>query len=186
LELVEQRSGLEVADWIISRSNLATGGAYTAVGTYDSAEMVELLTRYCQKTGASSHDMLQHLGQKLFQHFVKTCPEYFVNVHSTFKFLEQVERVIHVEVRKLYPDAELPRFRCETEQNVMKVHYHSSRPFADLAAGLIAACARHFDEPLRIEWTLDGAQDGTSAMFVLTAESALASATNLAHGGLLT
>jgi len=54
---------------------------------------------------------------------------------------------IHVEVRKLYPDAELPTFTCDTSTpGRLTMLYRSSRPFADLAEGLIAGCIAHFCE----------------------------------------
>ena len=40
LDMVEERFGLAVADRIIEAGGSSTGGAYTAVGTYDHREMV--------------------------------------------------------------------------------------------------------------------------------------------------
>ena len=37
----------------------------------------------------------------------------FANATNGFEFLQSVDQEIHVEVLKLYPDAELPSFRNE-------------------------------------------------------------------------
>jgi hypothetical protein len=58
---------------------------------------------------------------------------------------------VHVEVRKLYPDAELPTFdTSRTDDNTMVMVYRSTRPFADLARGLIEGCIVHYGEPVDV------------------------------------
>ena len=49
LEMVEQKFGLEVLDQIIIESNLASGGIYTSVGTYDFIEMQSLIVKLSEK-----------------------------------------------------------------------------------------------------------------------------------------
>ncbi len=44
LEMVEDRFSPEIADRIITASDLRSGGAYTAVGTYEHSEMIQLVT----------------------------------------------------------------------------------------------------------------------------------------------
>ena len=58
---------------------------------------------------------------------------------------QDVDRII--EVRKLYPDAQLPRFTVEehTPQRLILV-YDSPRHFEDLAEGLMQGCMAHFGE----------------------------------------
>ena len=81
-----------------------------------------------------------------------TLPAFFSGVDSAFTFLASIDGHIHVEVRKLYPDAELPRFECRMlGPSQMEMIYTSSRPFADLAEGLIVGCAKHFGQPMTIE-----------------------------------
>ena len=59
---------------------------------------------------------------------------------------------VHLEVQKLYPDAELPSFECvQVDPDTMTMTYRSSRGFEDLAAGLLAGCVAHFESPWEIE-----------------------------------
>ena len=67
-------------------------------------------------------------------------------------FLESIERYIHPEVLKLYPEAELPAFGSDIKsKNEMILDYSSSRKLADLAIGLIKGAAKHYNEEVEIE-----------------------------------
>ena len=62
-----------------------------------------------------------------------------------------VEEHVHVEVKKLYPDAELPTLDVRrTGPESMSVGYTSCRPFGDLCIGMIEGCADHFGESFEI------------------------------------
>jgi Haem-NO-binding len=151
LEMVEGRFGLAMADRIIEAAQLPSSGAYTAVGTYDYTEMVHLVNALSAATGAPQADLVKAFGRHLFERFSVAYSRVFASVTSAFEFLQNIERHIHVEVRKLYPDAELPSFNYEeatTERLVMV--YHSRRPFADLAEGLIQGCIAHYAEKIEL------------------------------------
>jgi Haem-NO-binding len=152
LDMVEDRFGLEVADRIIEASNSASGGAYTAVGTYDHQEMVRMVGALANETGTPASDLIRALGEHLFNYFVRNYPQLFAGLHSTFEFMANLDGYIHVEVRKLYADAELPRFEITggDAARSMELTYRSSRAFADLAEGLMVGCAAHFGEKLAI------------------------------------
>ena len=51
-------------------------------------------------------------GKFLFGKLLNRYPDIVQNAQSTFKFLQLVDEHVHVEVLKLYPEAELPRFEC--------------------------------------------------------------------------
>ena len=68
----------------------------------------------------------------------KKFPDFFTAHRDPLDFLEQVDSYVHVEVYKLYPDAELPRFYCQRlSPGRLLMDYHSSRHLDDLAYGLI-------------------------------------------------
>ena len=151
LEMVEDRFGLETVDRIIEAAELPGGGAYTAVGTYDHVEMLRLATALSQVLGVPQPDLVKAFGRHLFERFSVGYPRMFAGVTSAFAFLQSIERHIHVEVQKLYPDAELPSFSYEEaspERLVML--YQSRRPFADLAEGLMLGCIAHYDEAVEL------------------------------------
>ncbi len=151
LDMVEEKFGLEIADQMIAGCDLPSGGAYTAVGTYDHREIVQLVVRLSDLSGVALPALLQAFGQHLFGRFVERYPEMFDGIGDAFTFLQRIESHIHTEVRKLYPDADLPEFDCSLQgPDELIMVYRSNRGMADLAAGLIAGCAAHFRESLAI------------------------------------
>lgn len=154
MEMVESRMGLDMLDRIITEAALPNDGAYTSVGTYDHAELVRLVTALSNATGLSTPQLIFIFGEQLFQRFSVSYPALFSDANTVFEFLSRIDGVIHVEVRKLYPDAQLPKLECEqASANELTVLYSSPRGFGDLAAGLIAGCIKHFDEPISVTRT---------------------------------
>lgn len=152
IEMVEDRFSIEIADRIIENAALPSGGAYTAVGTYDHQEMIQLVTQLSTETGIPVPDLLRTFGKHLFGRFVGSYPQFFEGVTSTFDFLGNIEGYIHVEVRKLYPDADLPTFEYDaSEPGRLIMVYRSTRPFAALAEGLILGAIAHFGEMIDIQ-----------------------------------
>ncbi len=169
LEMVEDRFSPEMADQIVVRAELPSGGVYTTVGTYDHREMIQLVSCLSEETGISPAELVRSFGMHLFGRFHTMFPKYFEGVTSSFDFLQRVDHYVHIEVGKLYPDAELPSFDCDTSQpGCLRLTYRSSRPFAALAEGLIRGCVAHYGEAVDIamEDLSDGA--GTAARFLLT------------------
>ena len=105
--MVEDRFSTEIADHIIEASDLPSGGAYTSIGTYDHTEMVQLVTQLSAATGVTVPVLVHTFGKYLFGRFVVLYPQLFEDVELTYSLLERVDSTIHVEVLKLYPDAEL-------------------------------------------------------------------------------
>ena len=171
LEMVETKFSEEVADKIIESAKLESGGAYTSLGTYSHGEMLELVTQLSAETGIEVSKLVRVFGEHLLGRFNELYPDFFKG-HNCQSFLASVDQVIHGEVRKLYPDAQLPTFECEKSEAGFVMHYSSRRPFADLAEGLIYGAIQHFNEPLRLDrQDLDSEYGaGTAATFSLTRE----------------
>jgi hypothetical protein len=169
LDMVEARFTPEVADRMITAAAVPSSGAYTAVGTYDYHEILQLVVQLSTLTSIPVPKLLHTFGVHLLGHFVAAYPALFAGVPSAFSFLERIEDHIHVEVRKLYPDAELPTFTYDTSTpGRLTMLYCSTRPFADLAEGLIAGCIAHFGEPIFIHRDDIANSHGTQVRFVLT------------------
>lgn len=169
ISMVEERFSPEMADRIIDASTLATGGAYTTVGTYDHREIVQLVSHLSAATGTAVPDLIRAFGVHLCQRFATLYPTFFAEHRSAFAFLASVDNQIHVEVRKLYPDAELPVFEhAFPEPNRMLFTYRSKRPFADLAEGLIQGCITYYGENIALTRDDLPCADGAHVRFTLT------------------
>lgn len=149
LEMLEVRYSETFVDELIDGCVLPSGGAYTAVGTYDHQEMVTLVIALSEKTGIGLRDLLFDFGYHLFGRFLDLYPFCLENARSALDFLEKIEGTIHAEVRKLYPDAQLPRFEItRISADELQMIYSSERHLADLAEGLMRACFAYFGEEL--------------------------------------
>jgi hypothetical protein len=171
MEMVETTWSLDMVDTIIARSQVASGGAYTAVGSYPHAEIVALVGALSEETGVPAPELIRRLGQHLFGHFTHTYPRFFQGMKSSFQFLSGIESVIHAEVRKLYPDAELPTFEVEPSHDRLVLTYHSEHPLDYLAQGLIEGCVTHFGESIEVSRENDNLLSGARARFVLIQKS---------------
>lgn len=151
IEFVEENYSDQTADRMIEDSELPSGGAYTAVGTYDHQEMLTLVTTLSRLTGVSVPDLVRTFGRHLFGRLTSAYPMFLQGVPNAYDFLKRIEDHIHREVLKLYPDAELPRFEWrQPDPGTLVLLYRSRRPLADLAEGLLLGTAAHFGERLQI------------------------------------
>lgn len=171
LEMVEDRFGDDMVDDIIETKPLSSGGAYTAVGTYDHREMVQLVTNLSDYSGIPIPNLLKIYGEHLFTRFVVGYPHFFEDISSLFDFMQNLHSHIHAEVHKLYPEAELPYISCAfLRPNELQVNYQSERPFADFAEGLIVGAIAYFKEPITLKRNDIPDTDGRAATFILTKE----------------
>jgi len=151
LDFVGSAFSDDMVDDIIADSDLPSGGAYTSVGTYDFKEMQALVTALAQRSGTAVPRLLSSFGYHLSGQFQRSHPEFFARTPNLFDFLESVEGHIHVEVHKLYPDAQLPTFEThERQSEVLELDYRSCRPLAALAEGLILGAANFYREQVDV------------------------------------
>lgn len=171
LEFSEQRFGAAAVDRVIMAADLPHGGAYTAVGTYDHRELVTILGRLSHEISTPAPVLLQEFGTYLFGVLALAYPALIQPSKDAFALLASIEGVIHFEVCKLYPDAQLPRFTYEQfGPDRMILNYNSERSFADLAEGLLRGCFAHFGERVRIEREDLSGGAGTQVRFTLSRE----------------
>ncbi|TWT94323.1 heme NO-binding domain-containing protein [Neorhodopirellula pilleata] len=168
IEMVEADLGIEIVDRMLTKADTPSQGSYTAVGTYDHGELIRLVIALSGETGIPVSELVRSFGRHLFGRFATLYPQFFRGVEGTLDFLPLIETYIHVEVRKLYPDAELPSFESEFVGESLEFYYQSSRPFADLAEGLVLACVDHFNERLDVQRIDLGDHDGRHAKFVIS------------------
>ncbi|MEW5789752.1 MAG: heme NO-binding domain-containing protein [Pseudomonadota bacterium] len=170
LEMVETTWSLDMVDGVIARAGV--GGAYTAVGTYPHAELVALVTALAEITGQPPPVLLQVFGRHLFGRFVQAYGRFFEGVPDSLTFLAGIEDIIHAEVRKLYPDAELPSFAVERQPGRLVMTYYSRHPQPDLALGLIEGCLAHFNDGAAVHLEDLPPGSGAQARFVVEAGEA--------------
>jgi Haem-NO-binding len=167
VECVETGFGLGTADRVQRACPFHTN--FTAVDIYDHQQLIVMVTKLHEATGLPIEQLVRGFGHHIFSSFAKNRADAFAGIKCTEQLLRHVENVIHLDVRSIYPDAELPQFRFpESPAGEIHVEYLSSRPFAELAHGMIESSIQYFGEDWQIKRIdLDG-PPGTHALFELT------------------
>ena len=152
-EMVEQNFGIAVWDSLLEATN--QDGIYVSTETYPDDMLVALVVAAHEKSGIPVNDLVRSFGEFTFPRFYEKNRQFFKPGMNLKDFLLTVDRVIHVEVRKLHPGAILPQFDYVDEaDNELTMIYSSPRKMCMLAEGLITGAAKHFDT----EYTLEHSQ----------------------------
>ncbi|MBL85839.1 MAG: hypothetical protein CMO82_04185 [Winogradskyella sp.] len=152
LELVEEKFGLAMVDKIITQSTLESGGAYTAVGTYNFSEMLQLISHLSENTDISVDNLLMVFAEHFFKALIKSHPNLVAHYKDPMNLLASIEDHIHFEVKKIYPDAQLPSFELEEKtDDKMVMIYKSDKALYMLGKGLMLETFKLFGVPANIE-----------------------------------
>lgn len=152
IDMLEEKASPEFADEVISEANLPNNGAYTAVGYYPFEDMQRLVEVLVDKTGKSANDLLRDFGGYLFTKLAESHHKVLAGKDDLLDVLEHLDGDIHVQVKKLYPDADLPRFTVLSRtDSAMRLRYYSKHELFALAEGLMDAAAEYYDCELERE-----------------------------------
>lgn len=167
LDLVEDKFGLEMVDKIIENSNLESKGIYTSVGTYKFSEMLQLLKQLSSNTSISIDNLLLVYGEHFFSVLENNYHGFIATYKDPIEMLASIENHIHVEVKKIYPDAELPTFEVlKRDENSLIMLYKSSRAMHYFGLGLMNKTFEHFNASATIELEKIK-EDGTEVKFII-------------------
>ena len=168
LEMVEEKFGFDTVDEIIERSGVK--GVYTQAGNYPAEELLSLVKELSNLKGVSQNELICAYGKHLFPILIKIYPEAVKRYKSTFDFISNVDNVVHPEVKKLYPDSDLPQFEeVSKNETELKVKYRSNKPLMEFAKGLILSCSNHYNEKIDVTYEKPQIKDGMfNVLFILT------------------
>ncbi|MGJ8680765.1 heme NO-binding domain-containing protein [Paraglaciecola sp.] len=143
-EFVEELWGDEFWDELIDEASLPSEGAYTTVATYADEELFTLIELIVKKKEISAKDAQFAFGKWIFKQLYEVAPAGAHDFKDVFAFLHAVQDFIHVEVKKLNPDALLPEFEFlfESESKV-SFHYQSPRKLCFFCEGIVHGLAEH-------------------------------------------
>lgn len=168
VELVEARFSPAIADAVLQEAAGPHGGAYTAVGYYPEGEMQALVAALSARTGVPAEALVRAFGEHLLQRFTAVHADMFVRHASFFDLVAAIDGGIHVEVRKLYDQAALPRFTVlSRDARRLSLLYQSPRRLEALAQGLLEAAARHYGEACSVTTRPYSGPQGEGTLFEL-------------------
>jgi hypothetical protein len=154
--VVADEHGDDAWDDLLERAEV--DGTYTALGNYPDAELLLLLSLMPEAFGGSQVGQLRWFGRKAMPMLAERYAIFFAEPRDTPAFLLTLNNVIHAEVRKLYPDADVPTFTFDPIPGVepppgdsLVLGYRSGRMLCGLAEGFIEGAAAHYSQAVRIE-----------------------------------
>jgi hypothetical protein len=149
-EAVTEMYSADTWDDLLDAADL--DGQYTALGSYDDADLIKLVGAACTMTGHQPDELVRVLGRHAFKHLAARHADLIDGASGTHEFLRQVNEIIHPEVLKLHPDATPPEFEFEDRPGgVLRLTYRSSRRLGALAEGLILGAGDRFGETVTVE-----------------------------------
>jgi predicted hydrocarbon binding protein len=148
-EVVTRERGPSLWDALLS--DAALDGAYTSLGTYPDAHMQRLVGVAADRLGMTDAEVLRWFGRRAIRCLAERYPMFFHDVPNTRAFLLSLNHIIHPEVRKLHPGAEVPVFEFELEPpEALRMSYISTRRLCHLAEGFIEGTADWFGERVAV------------------------------------
>lgn len=165
LEMVEKEFGLEILDDIILKSELPSQGIYTSVGTYDFMEMQNLINNLSKTTGIPANELIYTYGKFFFNVLTSHHNDIFNLYSSPLEMLASIENHIHVQVKKIYADAELPTFEIIAHhKNYLEMIYFSERSMYMFAKALMEKTFEYYNAGSVIEMEMIK-QNGSQVKF---------------------
>lgn len=151
-DYVEQAHGIVTWLEIIDRSELAESSSFIATDLYDDKILVELLTISAELLDTELSELLRSFGVFLFPTLAGAASHHMDACDNVFDFLDHVENVIHIEVKKSDPMAYTPSLILDkVDDQTLLLKYTSHRQVCFLAEGLIYGAANHFNEDVAVE-----------------------------------
>ena len=137
-EVVEDAFGIDFWDDAVDLAGIE--GSYTSLGSYEDGDMIALVGAIAELARVSRNDVLVLAGRHGFSRLASRHTELLEGVAGWRDVLDQLDGIIHPEVRKIYPDAD----------DVVLLEYESKRNLCGLAEGLVKGLGDWFESELSV------------------------------------
>jgi hypothetical protein len=147
--VTSQSHGEEAWDDVLAAAGLE--GAYTSLGSYPDRDFVRLVDAASDAFVMPPDDVVRWFGRTSLPLLAESYPAFFEPHRTTRDFILTLNEIIHPEVRKLYPGADVPVFdMAVTDSGGLRMGYASHRKMCAFAEGLVQGAADHFGETVSI------------------------------------
>jgi hypothetical protein len=145
-EVMTDAHGPDAWDAVLDTAGVT--GSYTSLGSYPDDDLHRIVRAGAAALDSTPTDVLRTVGAGAMPQLAARFPEFFEPHATTRSFVLTLNDIIHPEVRKLYPGADVPEFTFDTSQgdDVLVLRYQSDRRLCALAEGFLTGAARHFGE----------------------------------------
>lgn len=144
-DMVEQEIGIEVWEKILDTVKPESAGIYTSVEDFPDEELIRMVSELSMITDTPVVELIKAFGQYLFHTLALKHPVFIEDEPDFIEFLKSIEDVIHKEVKKLYPNPNLPTLKWEQPDPASLIMFYTSpRKLCHLADGLIRGAAEKY------------------------------------------
>ena len=151
-DMIIEKMGMAQWNELLEKTDPASKGIYTSAEQYQDSELVNMVIALSEKTGIDEKILIEGFGAYLLEKLYQSSPVDVSKIHSLREFLLAIDEVIHVEVKRLHPQAYLPKFDYEDGNNdELIMYYQSKRKLCHASIGLIHGAAEKFNETIAIE-----------------------------------
>lgn len=151
-DMIIEKMGMEQWNELLDKTAPASGGIYTSGEQYADSELVNMVVALSEKTNIAVEKLIEAFGIYLFDKLYETNPADVSKIKDLRSFLLAIDQVIHVEVKRIHPNAYLPKFDYEDGANgELIMYYTSKRKLCHASIGLIHGAAKKFDEKVVID-----------------------------------
>lgn len=121
-------------------------GVYTAVGNYPDEQFSAIVSAAARTRGETTQDVERWIGRRGMPLLAERYSDFF-EPSDARAFVLTLNDVIHPEVRKLYPDVNVPNFDYhDVGATTLVVEYQSERRMCGFAEGLILGAVDWYGE----------------------------------------
>lgn len=162
-EFITENLGESAYEKILEQCQLTTQEPFVGPGSYPDEDLMAIAGKTIETMGVTADEALRAFGRFCFPRMVGKYPEFVNPFNHPKPFLKSIDSVVHVEVKKLYKDAEPPCFVYEDPaDDTLVIKYSSKRKLCKFMEGLIDGVADHFKSPIQYEQSSckhDGAEN---------------------------
>ena len=151
-DMIIETMGMASWNQLLDETQPPSQGIYTSGAQYDDSELFTMVALLVEKTGLPAEQLVEQFGVFLFAKLYENSPADISAIDNLRDFLLAIDSVIHAEVKRVHPQAYLPKFDYAIgENNSLILYYYSKRKLCHASVGLIKGAAEMFNEQITIE-----------------------------------
>ncbi len=149
-EFTNENFGEDEFDEVVEVAELATTEPFVGPGTYPDEDLFKIVGKIVELKKLKLDWAIREFGKFLFPRLIAINEQYANDSDGLLDFLQRVDSIIHIEVKKLFQGAVTPNFiYSEVTEKSMKIKYNSDRQLCYLMEGLLEGASLYFQEPIK-------------------------------------
>ena len=149
-EVIRRQHGEDTWDNLLAAAQV--DGVYTSMGNYWDDDLRKLVGAAAESLQKPPGEVIRWFGFHALPLMAEKYPVFFDGHSSARPFVLTLNSIIHPEVRKAYPGADVPVFDFDVaDARHLLIGYQSARRLCAFAQGLIEGAGVYFNEEVVFE-----------------------------------